>query len=460
MIRIVCESSPITMLPVRALLNLVHLHPKDYRQLAGYALLYPFSGRYRKALNNMSYVERVPEAQFLGVTTQWRARRWLTWLARAIAPLLHKKRVFFYKAENLDEPTRLFFRILQPHVAQGTINFMFGAPSYEGAYSANLTQDLLPEERPLLALLRKDKLTPSEMETLQEAGIGCILSTNLWQAHRVFEALRDYNLSRSLFVSGLVHRFYEQLPAAEWYFERALATNDAVKDPVEHIQIRYAITVLHLRFHPKEVRDSALAWQHLNQSYRLIESEHLPQETQVYTRTMLDALRALAEFRDGDFEKALETCNITIARLETLPESPRRGCCLVYSLGNRAQVLRSLGRLEEAAEDDRRATEIDPQLPFWWVEYAKCLFELERFSELHAVLERALDLHFDSADLHALQGRYFMQMGQHAFSAQAYERALRYQPNEKTYFREMGAARERQQERQNEYRKPETMQSA
>lgn len=424
MIRIVCVSSPVTLLPIRALLDLIPFHPQNVRQKAMYALLYPFSSRHRKALQSLSYVERVPEAQFIGFVTQWRVKRWMRWFAQAIAPFLDNKRVFFYCAEHMDAPTQLFLGILEPYVARGTINLMYGQPSYDGAYVAHHASCLLAEERPIVRLLEQGpvKLDSADIEMLHRAGFSAMLSANWWQAHTVFLSLKNHMPGRSHHALGLAERFFENNATAEWHLLRALS-QEAV---VDRIQVYYALSLLYLRFYPQEERSVSRARKYLDEGYRQIEKEPMPRETVVHCRSMLDAARALADFRDGKFDEALALSDLNLTHLDSLPETQRRNCFQTFVTGNKAQTLRALGRIAESCELNAQLVRCDPQMPLWWEEYVKCLYELHRFDCLQSALNEGLALHYDSARLHHYQGKFFQEKGQHLYSAHAFERAAKY----------------------------------
>jgi tetratricopeptide (TPR) repeat protein len=112
-------------------------------------------------------------------------------------------------------------------------------------------------------------------------------------------------------------------------------------------------------------------------------------------------------------------------------------------MGNIAQIHRAMGDLEKVAEVNNQILTIDDQLPIWWEEYSKVLLELGRYDEAHRAIIQGLDRYYDYPNLHALLGLWCHKVGQQTQSVHAYERACRYDPENKVYRAAYEAAKQR-----------------
>lgn len=447
MIRIVCTQSPIMMLPIRALLQQIGFRPTSFREHVAYAFLYPFSSHYRKSLARLSLLERVPEAQFFGVVSQWRVQRWLGWLARAVAPQLAHQRVFFYDVAHLDEPSRLFLSILSCYTPTGAVNMMYGPPSKSGATVACSAIFMASEERLLYPLLLKrvDDITAAESALLKKALTGCVLSANYWQTEEVARALMSTERAQALHIRGIAARFREDFAAAELFYMRAVEQQDA--PPLTQFEAYYARAVTHLRFYPREMQDWRIARHCIDQADIVLAEHDFTPESHAYARIMLTGVRALLAFRRRNHDHAWQHTKTMRTIIESLPASERRECCLVTTLGNQAQLQRALGNLEKSLELNHQIVLHDPQLPMAWTEYIKCLLDLRLFERVGIALSEALSLHHECAQLHSLHGQYLRSTGQHAHSLSAFERAARYAPGTQRYQEAVHHAQQRLRER-------------
>lgn len=433
MIRIVCTKSPLTMLPIRALLQHISFRPNTMRHCVAYAFIYPFSSHYRKSLASLSLLERVPEAQFFGVVSQWRVRRWLGWLARAVAPQTAGERIFFYHAEHLDQPSRIFLNLLSCYTPRATVNFVYGPPSRGGAFVADSTNCIASEERLIYPLLFKDPtdVTPAEGAILAEALVGCILSANYWQVDAVARPQLCVDRARALHAQGLAARFREECAAAEALYIHALADKSA--PPLVQFEAQYARAMIHLRFYPTQLQNWGIARDCLAGAATVLEKYGFTPESHAYARVMLSGAQALVAFRQKQYEESLQHIKQMEAILDSLPPSERRECCIVTVLGNQAQLYREKGEVERSLEFNAQIVSRDPQLPLGWIEYLRCLLDLKMFDRAGVVFAEALALHHECARLHALHGEYLRQTGQHMHSLSAFERAARYAPGMMAY---------------------------
>lgn len=421
MIHITCRRpSRVPTLPIRELLTAVGFQPRTVTDRAAYAFLYPMSAKYRKVLGRLSLVERVNEAQFLGLASQWRVRRWFGWLARALRPHLEGKKVAIHNMMHASDAVRLFLQEFSRYMVPGALVLYCDDRAFPGVEKGPLYE---PEEIEVNTLLQKKPtdFTEQERDTLHDLGTGCVLSANMWHAKPIYEALCAAGDVRALHMLGMIYRFFEQPAAAEWYYQRALAN----ENPAERMQTYYALAIVHLRAHPSHLRRFNQARAYVNAGRQLLTEHPGSREAHVYSTVMFNAVESWILHVEGKYKESLAMCDHTLTRLEGVLPTPIRDCAEIYTLSNKAQVLRSLGRLPEAREINKELTERDPMQPGWWVEYARCLVDTGQREQIPGVLDRALVMHFSDPCIYSLQAEHYARTGQHEHCVSAYERAVR-----------------------------------
>ena len=442
MTEIICISSPIQCLPIRSLLTQLSFRPQNSRQIAALSFLYPLNAKYRGALQQLGCMESAPDAQFLGFATQWRTRYRFTSLALAIAPLVNEEGVTIYHAERMDDPSRLFFSILSHYTCSEAIRLIMGPPKNESAASLAATY-IQPEESRLLDILAKNSITVAEQDDLVRYGTACVLTANFWQGKVIYKKLAEFcDLPFAYHCLGMAYSFFGKTGRAEWYYEPSVAKQ---KDPILKMRGLYSLAVLYLRYHPKWWKDSEKALSYIEKGCAVLEecASRISREDYLYSQVLFDAAKALLVFKRGAFSQALTIINKALAQVKTLPPSSMRSFCMAHGMSNVAQIHRAMGDLDKTAEINKRIVEIDDRLPMWWEEYGKVLLELGRYDEAHQAILRGLEIHYDYPRLHALLGLWSHKMGQAKQSVEAYERACRYDPENKIFQAARNAAHER-----------------
>jgi len=431
-ITIVCSRSHMVLQPVRSLLRAVNFISNGAKTLSALSVLYPFNTRYRAAISHLNYLERDPGAQFLGYTTQWRIKRRFRWLSQALLPLVQGRRITVYHAELLDDASKLFFSIFTQHVSPGKVLFVHGT-SAQVMLVASVSDYLEPEEEELCDLLSRasDGLTQEEGACLAAYGTACILSSNLWMSQRIYKKLvsGEYAIPAQHCL-GLSSFFLEQLSEAEqWYLQATVG-----EDRSFQIRTHYALAVLHLRHLAFPYRSYKKAEYYLTQGYKeLARQKRSSREAYLFDRLILDAARALFLFRKEAYEESYVLMLRGLDALETLPFSSHREFCWVHGHANKAQLLRTMGCLEDALEINKVLTAKDPVMPVWWIEYAKCLIDLKRYDKAFQVLQEALTIHYDCAPIHALMGCCYAKLGYQLCSRAAYQQAANCEPDNTEY---------------------------
>lgn len=102
---------------------------------------------------------------------------------------------------------------------------------------------------------------------------------------------------------------------------------------------------------------------------------------------------------------------------------------------NHAAVLRSLGRLQECNEAERRIVEIDPNFAPGYYNLAVTLRELEQFEEASGAINRAIEIEANDVDYFILRGSILEQLNRKREALAEFTRAVGMDPNNaRAYF--------------------------
>lgn len=182
-------------------------------------------------------------------------------------------------------------------------------------------------------------------------------------------------------------------------------------DPTVQLQMSYATAMLYTRHLEPSRRDHdrALGW--INNAIAL-SSQLADPSMRTIDRVFNENGRALIEAHRGRADLALELVSNGIATLDAQlrPDEHRlHRSVLRY---NRAQVLASLGRLEEALADYRAVLEVDPNYPEYHFDVANLLHRLGEDEQALRYYEQAIrlsppfpEVHYNRADVLVDLGR-------------------------------------------------------
>jgi len=399
-IHIYCTRFPIQALAIRDLLRHLAFVPTNDRERVGLAFLYPLDSGYDSALNSLSLMERVPEMQGIGITSQWRVTRWCTWLAQAIVRQLNGRAVTFYNYAAADETTRFFIDILAQQLPADALVVVPAAQESE-ALGAVISDD---EQRlvELLSLPAAD-LASGDRAWFAASAQRCLVRAQLWQAQPIYEKLKQCGDVAAYYGLGLVCRFKGNFPAAEWHYQQVQEQLTGQQDPLLFITACYARALLHLRFHDRVDQSIVVAMHCLSTARERLNGSLLSFPEDVYAAALLDAADGLLAYRQHDFLGAIRSCDLILERISVLSASERVWYVTVFAFANKARVLRALQRHQEAMVLWQQAVMHDPYMSFWWIEYVQTLIDMHDYAMAAHVATEGLVIHEDCPLLQQLK---------------------------------------------------------
>jgi tetratricopeptide (TPR) repeat protein len=194
----------------------------------------------------------------------------------------------------------------------------------------------------------------------------------------------------------------------------AMAMYDAVRArttlPRVHMHAAYATAMLYTRHLPEAQRDHRLALGWTNIAIA-IASQLEGGEDQAFSTVFQQNGRALVEGHLGNAEEALALVTGGLERLDRELGEGEHGLHRSVLRHNRAQVLKGLGRLDEARQDYEKVIALDPNYAEYHFEYAGLLRRLGRHEQALAEYSTAVrltppfvELYYNRGDLRAVTG--------------------------------------------------------
>jgi len=388
-----CQSSCIVMQPVRQLLLALNFVPADCQERVGMAFVFPLDRQYDNALDQLSLMERVPEMQMLGITSQWRVNRWLSWLAKGVVRQLGNQTLTFTHYAAADEPTRIFINVLAEQMAEGALIVLPGGATVLDDFVMPLSA--IEQRLAEFLAISGDQLTSEQLAWLTSAGELCAIRANYWQAQAIYEKLKDAGYALGHQGLGLVHRFYGNFLAAEYCFEKAREQYCNDNNVLGYIKSSYAQALLHLRFHVMADRSLSVAAVCIATSYEWLKKASLASPENEYAHMLIDAAEGLYQYRQDNLTEALALCEAIFRQLMLLSGSDRRQYVYVFTLTNKARVLRALARHDEAVLLFKEAATLDPKMSFWWIEWVQSLLDLGHHQQAIEIAKEGLLFHHD-----------------------------------------------------------------
>lgn len=194
----------------------------------------------------------------------------------------------------------------------------------------------------------------------------------------------------------------------------AMAMYDAVRArttlPRVHMHAAYATAMLYTRHLPEDRRDHriALGWTNIAIAFA---SQLDSGEDQAFSTVFQQNGRALVEGHLGNAEQALALVTGGLERLDRELGQGEHGLHRSVLRHNRAQVLKGLGRLEEASEDYRTVIALDPNYAEYHFEYAGLLRRLghqqqalDEYTLAMRLTPPFVELYYNRGDLRAVTG--------------------------------------------------------
>jgi tetratricopeptide (TPR) repeat protein len=173
--------------------------------------------------------------------------------------------------------------------------------------------------------------------------------------------------------------------AAAMYAEARAAT----QNPLAHMELAYGMAMLYARHYPEPRRDyqQARAWMNLSIA---IASQLSDPKARAFHSVFGDNGLALVEVREKGPGEALRLLEAGAARLDAELDPGEQALHRLVLRYNRAQVLGTLGRLEESLADYRSVALADPDFPEHHFNIGNILRRLGREEEAIAAYDTAL----------------------------------------------------------------------
>ncbi|WP_344647062.1 tetratricopeptide repeat protein [Cryptosporangium japonicum] len=212
---------------------------------------------------------------------------------------------------------------------------------------------------------------------------------------------------------------------AQFYYDKWAADGD----DVDEIRALYGKSMLYARHHPDGLRDLDECARILDSAYAIIQRldpATRAEDTMVFDEVFNRNGYALVLYRRGEVDEALALLENGIGRLTQTGEKVAiHRSVLIYNL---AQCHKQLGRIDDAIATYQRLLDVDPFMPEYHLESAKCLAAADRYDEAVAACRTAIDLDRTLPVAWTLLGLYLGESEHFADAAAAYERAAALDP--------------------------------
>ncbi|MEO6702745.1 MAG: tetratricopeptide repeat protein [Jatrophihabitantaceae bacterium] len=198
--------------------------------------------------------------------------------------------------------------------------------------------------------------------------------------------------------------------------------------PLIHRQLAYATSMLYIRHlepHQHDV-EKALGW--INVAISLASLFEDPKERE-FGVVFNQNGRALIEMRRGRADVALDLVTSGMARLDDFLQPGEHLLHRSVLQYNRAQVLASMGRVDEALADYRSVIELDPHYPEYHLDVGNLLHRMGRDDEALAEYETAMQLGPPIPELYYNRADVLVGIGKLEEALQDFSYVLELQPD-------------------------------
>lgn len=416
------ESTPLSFGIVKQILHRLDVGPDaDHPSLLkSFRILFPLDAdlAVRVRSGSASLTDSATSQEQIRFFQQRRAIRSYITLARAVSERRGPVEVEIGRNAIIDASSRAFLQVASD-IAGWEVRYRESSfdRACEGPWTA--------EERRLLALLETDVLAHHlddvcsaafEYINVGDAATGVALG-RLLARHE--QSPRVWNLL------ALGSAMQSRTEEAEFFYERWAESGG----PLDRVRALYGRAMLAARHHQGGLRNIGRAGRLLDEAYALI--THLDDDKRGEDMTVFEEVfnrngAALILFREGDVDDALELLEWGIARLTRTTEKVAiHRSVLMYNL---AQCKRQLGDGPGAIRAYEQLLEVDPHMPEYYLEAAKCYADENRLAEAEQSVRCALGID-DTLDTGwSLLGLYLERLKRYADAADAFAEASRLQP--------------------------------
>ncbi|WP_028267633.1 tetratricopeptide repeat protein [Arthrobacter sp. MA-N2] len=419
--------SPISFGVLKAILKCYGLtpdtHPDELSQ--SLRLVYPLNTRLAAKVRaaSTSLTDAATSNEQIRFFQRQRARRSYVRIAEHIAREFGSVVIRVTAAQELDVPSREFLEVAV-RVCGWSVQLCFDSDTNAHHHVPS------PEEQRLLDMLSAFSLV-EHAGRISSLAFDYVNSGDAWTAISLGRVLQNVEHSPRVWnLLAIAHAMVDETVQAEFYYDRWGASGLTV----DAIRAIYGKAMLYARHHPAGLRDLNRSADLLNQAYALIQ-QLIPDERgedavifdEVFNRNGF----ALILFRRGNVEEAVRLLRWGI---ETLTDTGEKVAIhrtvLIYNL---AQCFKQEGNLEAAIATYRELLEVDPHMPEYHLEAAKCLAAAGDIGSALAACRAAISLDDTLASAWALLGVYEGENSSHGAAAQAHARAASLDPGTCTH---------------------------
>ncbi|WP_429387156.1 tetratricopeptide repeat protein [Paenarthrobacter sp. TE4293] len=281
------------------------------------------------------------------------------------------------------------------------------------------------EERALLALLGEPSLTENAAR-LASLAFDYVNSGDAWTALALGQRLQEVDQSPRVWnLLALASAMMDATIQAEFYYDR---WSDA-GEPLDAVRALYGKAMLYARHHPAGLRSLERSEALLNQAYAIIQDlmpDNREDDNVVFDEVFNRNGLALILFRQGNVDEAVRLLRWGIDKLTLTGEKVAiHRSVLIYNL---AQCHKQSGDLAAAISTYAELLDVDPHMPEYHLEAAKCLAAAGDFAKALDACRTALELDQTLASAWGLTGVYEGELGRHNEAAAAHARAASLAP--------------------------------
>ncbi|MBJ7291700.1 tetratricopeptide repeat protein [Williamsia sp.] len=263
--------------------------------------------------------------------------------------------------------------------------------------------------------------TTAACDDLVRAAFEFVNAGDAWSAVAIGSRLMQVEKSPRVWnLMALGNAMLDRTLDAEFYYRRWADDGSAL----DRVRALYGLSMLYARHHPVGLRSMPESGRLLDEAYSVLgtldtatRNDQAVRFDEVFNRNG----HALVLFREGRVDEAIELLEWGITELASTDEKiAMHRSVLVYNL---AQCHVRRGDLAAAIATYDRLLEVDPHMPEYHLEYARCLCAADDLDGAIAQCRIALDIDDTLATGWSLLGVYLGRQGRHGEAAAAHRGA-------------------------------------
>ncbi|SCZ53981.1 TPR repeat-containing protein [Arthrobacter sp. UNCCL28] len=415
-------NSPVSFGVVKAILQSLGLsptaHPDELSQ--SLRLLYPLdtalSAKVRAG--SASLTDAATSSEQIRFFQQQRAQRSYIKIAQYLSRTHGQVEIVVTDALEMDKPSRDFLDVAV-RICGWSVQLRI-----ETVEDAALVP-VQEEERALLALLR----APSRGDNaarIASLAFDYVNSGDAWTALNLGQRLQETEQSPRVWnLLALASAMLDATIQAEFYYERWRDSGE----PLDAVRALYGKAMLYARHHPSGLRSLDRSEALLNEAYAIIQGltpDERENDNVVFDEVFNRNGLALILFRRGNVDDAVRLLRWGIEKLTLTGEKVAiHRSVLIYNL---AQCHKQSGDPAAAISTYVELLDVDPHMPEYHLEAAKCLASAGELAQALDACRTALKLDETLAAAWGLTGVYEGELGRHDEAATAHARAASLAP--------------------------------